>query len=351
MKAKQKGSIAIQPQYAILRFAKYKGPEIGRIEAHNERTKETYASNPDVDLSRSKNNFHLVEPERTYRAESERQIKAAGCRTRSDSVRVVEALFTASPEFFQEKKPDEIRAFFREAMDFLTTYQAKETIISAVVHMDEKTPHMHLSFVPLTADGRLCAKEIVGNKKKLTWWQDEFWKHMVQKYPELERGQSASKTGRDHIPSRIFKEMTRLDKQRQKLEALLAGVTAFNAKSRIEAIQALLEKYIPNVERMQTQLKRYSGAFTDTAAENKRLKAEVAALKGDKAELEKQLKAATTESIQKKLRTGKLQEDYEKARSILSRIPPEVLRYYTANTRPEPGRPNLNHTRKGEALE
>ena len=122
MKAKEKGSIAIQPQYAILRFAKYKGPEIGRIEAHNELTKETYASNPDVDLSRSKDNFHLVEPERAYRAEAERQIKAAGCRTRSDSVRVVEALFTASPEFFQEKKPDEIRAFFREAMDFLAEH-------------------------------------------------------------------------------------------------------------------------------------------------------------------------------------------------------------------------------------
>ena len=351
MKAKEKGSIAIQPQYAILRFAKYKGPEIGRIEAHNERTKETYASNPDVDLSRSKANFHLVEPERAYRAEAERQIAAAGCRTRSDSVRVVEALFTASPEFFQGKKPDEIRAFFQEAMDFLTTYQAKETIISAVVHIDEKTPHMHLSFVPLTADGRLCAKEIVGNKKKLTWWQDEFWKHMVKKYPELERGQSASETGRDHIPPRIFKEMTKLDRQRQKLEELLAGVTAFNAKSRIEAIQALLEKYIPNVERMQTQLKRYSGAFTDTAVENKRLKAEVAALKGDKAELEKQLKAATTESIRKRLNTAKLQEDYEKASSLLSRIPPEVLRYYTANTRPEPGKSTLNRTRKGEALE
>ena len=74
MKTKQKGSIAIQPQYAILRFAKYKGPEIGRIEAHNERTKETYASNPDVDTSRSKYNFHLIEPQGKYRAEAERQI-------------------------------------------------------------------------------------------------------------------------------------------------------------------------------------------------------------------------------------------------------------------------------------
>ena len=84
-------------QYAIMRFAKYKGPEIGNIEAHNERTKEKYASNPDVDTSRSKYNFHLVEPPGKYRTESERQIAAAGCRTRKDSIRMVEALFTASP--------------------------------------------------------------------------------------------------------------------------------------------------------------------------------------------------------------------------------------------------------------
>ena len=57
-----------KPQYAILRFAKYKGPEIGNIEAHNERTKEKYASNPDVDISRSKYNFHLITPRRSGRS-------------------------------------------------------------------------------------------------------------------------------------------------------------------------------------------------------------------------------------------------------------------------------------------
>ena len=61
----------MKAQYAILRFAKYKGPEIGHIEAHNEREKEKYASNPDVDTARSHLNFHLVMPERKYRAEAE----------------------------------------------------------------------------------------------------------------------------------------------------------------------------------------------------------------------------------------------------------------------------------------
>ena len=310
-----------KPQYAILRFAKYKGPEIGNIEAHNERTKEKYASNPDVDISRSKYNFHLIEPERKYRAEAERQIKEAGCRTRSDSVRVVEALVTATPEFFQGKKKSEIRAYFQEALAFLQQNQDPKTIISAVVHMDEKTPHMHLSFVPLTADGRLSAKEIVGNKKKLTQWQDNFWSHMVQTYPELERGESASQTGRDHIPPRVFKEMTRLTKQKAKLEELLAGIGAFNAKSRAAEIAALLDKYIPAVEQMHTTMKKYQVAFTATTAENKTLKQE-------NAQLEQSLDKATRESTLKQLADAKLRRDYADAVAVLDRIPKEVLDVY-----------------------
>lgn len=116
-----------KPQYAILRFAKYKGLEIGQIEAHNERKKEKYASNPDIDTSRSHLNFHLVQPEQKYRAEAERQIAQTGCRTRKDSVRVVEALVTASPEFFKGKKQAEVRAFFEEAVRFI---ERRQPIIS-----------------------------------------------------------------------------------------------------------------------------------------------------------------------------------------------------------------------------
>lgn len=114
-----------KPQYAILRFAKYKGPEIGRIEAHDERTKEKYASNPDVDTSRSRLNFHLVKPQRSYWAEAEKQISEAGCRARKDSVRVVETLITASPEFFANKKPREVKEFFEYALAFIQSKPRK----------------------------------------------------------------------------------------------------------------------------------------------------------------------------------------------------------------------------------
>ena len=312
----------MKAQYAILRFAKYKGPEISNIEAHNERTKEKYASNPDVDTSRSHLNFHLITPEQKYRAEAERQIKDAGCRTRSDSVRLVEALVTATPEFFKGKKKAEIKAYFQEALDFIREHQDQKTIISAVVHMDEKTPHMHLSFVPLTADGRLCAKEIVGNKKKLTQWQDRFWEHMVKKYPDLERGESASETGRDHIPPRVFKQMARLTKQAERLDMLLSDVKLSNYKERTAQVMAFLDKYIPDVAAMETQMKKYHKCFTTA-------KAEKAVLKAENESLTDKLEKSQQQSTLKKLQDAKLQSDYEAAQAVLERIPPDIIKAYT----------------------
>ena len=295
-----------KPQFAILRFAKYKGPEISNIEAHNERTKDEYASNPDIDKSRSCLNFHLLEPEHKYRAEAERQIKDAGCRTRSDSVRLVEALVTATPEFFKGKKKAEIKAYFQEALDFIREHQDQKTIISAVVHMDEKTPHMHLCFVPL----------------KLTQWQDRFWEHMVKKYPDLERGESASETGRDHIPPRVFKEMARLTKQAERLDMLLSDVKLSNYKERTAQVMAFLDKYIPDVAAMETQMKKYHKCFTTAEAEK-------AVLKAENESLTDKLEKSQQQSTLKKLQDAKLQSDYEAAQAVLERIPPDIIKAYT----------------------
>ena len=310
------------PQYAVLRFAKYKGPEISGVEAHNERTKEKYASNPDIDHTRTHLNFHLIKPERKYRAESERQIAEAGCRTRSDSVRVVEALITATPEFFKGKKRSELKEFFNEALEFIKQNQAPETIISAVVHLDEKSPHMHLCFVPLTEDKRLCAKEILGNKKKLTQWQDKYWEHMVKKYPDLERGESASETGRDHIPTRVFKQMSRLNKQHDKLVEMLSDVKLTNYKDKTAQVVAFLEKYIPDVAAMETQMKKYEKFFKTADGKQK-------ALEKKNADLSAALEKSEQQSTLKKLQEARLLNDYERIKGILDRIPPEIIKAYT----------------------
>ena len=153
----------IIPQYAIMRFAKQKGGA-GALEAHHERTKEKYASNPDIDTAKSKYNFHIVQPVKSYKQESDGRIEAARYKTRKDSLRFVDTLITASPDFFKGKKWEEIKAFFQTAVDFLSKKISKDNIFTALVYMDEKTPHMHLCFTPITEDGRLSAKEIIGNR-------------------------------------------------------------------------------------------------------------------------------------------------------------------------------------------
>ena len=311
----------MKAQYAILRFAKYKGPEIGHIESHNERTKEKYASNPDVDTSRSHLNFHLVTPQRKYRAEAEKQIAEAGCRTRSDSVRVVEALVTASPEFFKGKKKGEIKAYFQEALGFIQEHQDPKTIISAVVHMDEKTPHMHLCFIPLTADGRLSAKEIVGNKKKLTQWQDRFWEHMVKKYPDLERGESASETGRDHIPPRLFKEAVHLNRMKEQILKLMTGTNLLNKKSKMEELEALLDKYVPATEALRTKLRKYDKAYKALSDENSALEAELQTAKD-----------ASKEKIADRLKYGKTEQELCELHALIDNMPPEIVAAYRRKT-------------------
>ena len=310
-----------KPQFAILRFAKYKGPEIGHIESHNERTKEKYASNPDVDTSRSHLNFHLIMPQRKYRAEAEKQIAEAGCRTRSDSVRVVEALVTASPEFFKGKKKGEIKAYFTEALDFIREHQDPKTIISAVVHMDEKTPHMHLCFVPLTADKRLSAKEIVGNKKKLTQWQDRFWEHMVKKYPDLERGESAGETGRDHIPPRVFKEAVHLNRMKEQILKLMTDTNLLNKKSKMEELEALLDKYVPATEALRTKLRKYDKAYKALSDENSALEAELQTAKD-----------ASKEKIADRLKYGKTEQELCELHALIDNIPPEIVAAYRRKT-------------------
>ena len=301
----------MKAQFAILRFAKYKGPEIGHIESHNERTKEKYASNPDVDTSRSHLNFHLVTPQRKYRAEAEKQIAEAGCRTRSDSVRVVEALVTASPEFFKGKSPKEIQAFFQRAADFLIGRVGRENIVSAVVHMDEKTPHLHLTFVPLTKDNRLCAKEIIGNRANLTKWQDDFHAYMVEKYPDLERGESASKTGRKHIPTRLFKQAVNLSKQARAIEATLGDITPFNAGKKKEEALSMLKKWFPQMENFSGQLKKYKVTINDLLAENEQLEARA--------------KASEKGKMKDTMERAKLKSELDNLQRLVDRIPPDIL--------------------------
>ena len=232
--------------YAILRFQKRKAGSVAACERHNERKKEAYKSNPDIDIQRSNLNYHLVAPPKyTYKKEINRMVREAGCKVRRDSVMMVETLITASPEFMNSLPPAEQKAYFMMALDFLAERVGRQNILSAVVHMDEKTPHMHLSFCPITSEGKLSAKAFLGNQKSLSEWQTAYHERMSARWNELERGQSSMITGRKHIPTWLFKLGGRLDKQYDEIVKALSDINAFNAGKKRDKALELLSAWLP----------------------------------------------------------------------------------------------------------
>ena len=177
--------------------------------------------------------------------------------------------------------------------------------------MDEKTPHLHLTFVPLTKDNRLCAKEVIGNRASLTKWQDDFHAYMAEKYPDLERGESAQVTGRKHIPTRLFKQAVSLTKQGKKIAQTLDSITVFNAgKQKEEALQ-LLRKWFPQMENFLGQLKKYQVTIDDLISRNK--------------ELEDRAKAGESGKLKNAMERAKQESELRELHRLMERIPLELL--------------------------
>ena len=156
-------------QHAILRFEKHKGNPARPLEAHHERQKEQYASNPDIDTSRSKYNFHIVKPEGRYYHFIQSRIEQAGCRTRRDSTRFVDTLITASPEFFKKKSPKEIQEFFQRAADFLIGRVGKENIVSA--ELDGRKQELLVRIAELTVEA-ISPEQVSQISGYLDTWED-----------------------------------------------------------------------------------------------------------------------------------------------------------------------------------
>ena len=305
--------------YAILRFQKRKAGGIAACERHNERKKEAYKSNPDIDVERSKNNYHLVPPPRyTYKKEINRMVAEAGCKVRKDSVLMVETLITASPEFMNSLPPEEQKEYFSMALDFLAERVGRQNILSAVVHMDEKTPHMHLCFVPITPDNRLSAKAFLGNQKSLSQWQTDYHERMSSRWNELERGQSSMETKRKHIPTWLFKSATRLDKQYGEIVSALSEINAFNAGKKRDKALELLSLWLPEVEKFSKEIQKQQ-SYIDSLKEKIGQESDYAGRMRDE-------KYAEELKVQKaNQRIFELQRTNEQMKRLLSKIPPEVL--------------------------
>ena len=304
--------------YAILRFAKRKTGGVTANYVHNERKKTVYKSNPDINTDRSKDNYHFVEPRQTYCKEVNRIIAEAGCKTRSNSTVMVETLITASPEFMNILPPEEQREYFSRAFEFMAEKIGKDNIISAVVHMDEKTPHMHLSFCPITEDKRLSAKSILGNQAQLSKWQTWFHECMSSRWNVLERGLSSMETKRKHIPVWLFKTAERLDKQFDGITAALTNINALNAGKKRDKALSLLAEWLPEAEKFTAQIKTVDEYI-------KRLKQDVEIKEKNTQYWKCEANENKEKLIDRTLEIRRLQTQLEKQKRLLDRISPEVL--------------------------
>ena len=240
--------------YAIMRFKKTGTGGIAPAQKHNEREKTKYKSNPDIDAKRIKDDYHIIKPDKPYRAVIKDKLSSANCRIRKDSILMVETILTASPEFMNDLPAEEQKKFFRLATQFFEKEIGKENIISAVVHMDEKTPHMHLCFVPLTSDGHLSAKKIIGDRQKLCRWQDLYHNFMAKEFTDLERGRPARETGRQHIPTWMIKRASVLEKEGQEIADLFGSINRFNAPKIKDEIETKFPAWVKQVEILSAQI-------------------------------------------------------------------------------------------------
>ncbi|MCM1234649.1 MAG: plasmid recombination protein [Ruminococcus flavefaciens] len=199
---------------------------------HNERIKDHSNSNPDINFSRSAENYHVGEyaDALSYNQRTEKRL-AEGYKgkraVRKDAVKLVEVLFTSDKAFF-DAQADNGRAYFKDCLKWASERFGEDNIIADVVHLDEATPHMHLDFVPLTADGRLSAKELLGDKKRLQQLQDDFYEKVGRKYG-LDRGIRANldtgEAGRPHLTTEELKAET-LKKGIKELEVCRENMAA-----------------------------------------------------------------------------------------------------------------------------
>lgn len=308
----------MMPNYAIMRIEKRKLASVGRIGKHNERLKSEYKSNPDIDSAKKDLNYHLIEPRTSYRNAVLKRIEEVGARRRKDSVVMQDCFIGATPEWIIPKPPEEQEQYFRHALAFFEEKIGKENIISAVVHMDEKTPHMHFCFVPITKDGRLSSKEIIGGPKGLSKWQDEFYDHMAKQYPDLTRGTPARVSHRQHVPVYMFKNAGILYDHYQEILDAINDIGLINNSKKKDAAIALLGRYAPEMVNLKDQLKSTDQKIKGLERTIEIERSNVSWFKEENDKMENTI----WEKNQELLELNRKQKELEK---LISKIPPELL--------------------------
>ena len=194
--------------YLVLHMDKFKRESLRGIQSHNRRERRS-RSNPDIRREKSGENYDLHQPElRDYARAVQARIEALNLpkAVRKDAVVLCGLIVTSNLPFFARLPPEEQRRFFKESRDFLARFVGQENVISSMIHMDEKTPHMHFLHVPVTSDGRLNANAIY-TRESLRRLQSEMPEYLQACGFRIERGvEQVPGARRIHLNTREFKQ-------------------------------------------------------------------------------------------------------------------------------------------------
>ena len=214
--------------YAIIRNEKLTRAESYGAYVHNDRKVKNH-SNKDIDPTRTHLNFYCKENETTYIREFDRMKKEYDLQgnLRKNRIIMCQMMITSDNEFFKKIGLEETKRYFIESYKFVCNYKnlGERNIISAAVHLDETTPHMHLTFIPVihtkdeqgNAIDKICARDFWRGTDSYRKLQNDFHKYVTSKGFDLERGLPVEETGAKHYKIEDLKKITNFENTKKVL--------------------------------------------------------------------------------------------------------------------------------------
>ena len=191
--------------YMVCHFGKYKAGNVFGLQKHNQRENENYTNN-DIDKARTPLNYDLINKANINYTKKIKTIieanRASQRAIRKDAAVYCECIISSDSAFFEKITEDSQKEFFKGALDYLKNKIGEEFIISANVHLDETTPHMHVGFVPII-DNSLSAKKLI-DRKFLREVQDQLPAYLKNLGFDIQRGIKNSK--RKHKDTKELKK-------------------------------------------------------------------------------------------------------------------------------------------------
>lgn len=197
--------------FGIVRVQKMTKGSVRGIEIHDLRIKNGVShTNREINWNKTHLNYNLFEQKNSFYNAVNNRISELKLKksVRKDAIVMSQILVTSDSYFFKNLSMQEQEQFFKDSYNFLIKKYGQNNVISATVHLDEKTPHLHFNFVPITEDNRLSAKSLF-TPTTLRQLQDDFYNEVGKNY-NLERGLKGSKT--KHLEVAQYK--TRKEKEK-----------------------------------------------------------------------------------------------------------------------------------------